>query len=108
MLGLKMPVCLALLVAGCGSPDLAVGVAARALNSCNVVADCPPLSTGACVKQVCTANHACNVAMDTSNVACAGGCTIDAQCSLGGGYCYAPTCNMGSGICDFTVPMGST
>src|SRR5262245_22934769 len=107
MLGLRLTVCLTLLTAaGCGNPQLSVGVSARALNSCNVVADCPPLSTGVCVTQVCTAQHECDVAMDTTNIACTTGCTIAAECSLGVAYCYAPACN--GGTCDFTVPPANT
>ena len=108
MSGLRTTLCLALVVAGCGDGDLpAAGLSQSALNSCNAAADCPqPPVTAICVKATCTAN-ACGFAMDKTG-ACAGGCTLDAQCALGASYCYSPTCNTGTGECDFTIPAGNT
>ena len=106
MLGLRISACLALIFAGCGSPELPpIGVRTGAINSCNVVADCPGLGVtpGACVTAVCNTNHECDAITDTTLAGCAGGCTSDLDCSLGVGACYLPTCNMGTHQCDFTV-----
>jgi hypothetical protein len=104
MLGLRIPLCLALLAAGCGSLDVAT--ATSALNSCNSAADCPkPSGLGTCVKVVC-ASHACGFAMDMN--ACPSGCTGPTQltdCALGLGACFVPPCS--GTTCDFTA-FGST
>lgn len=102
MFGLRIPVCLALIAAGCGSGDLfPVGVAEGALNSCNVDGDCPlPTPHGTCVKAVCN-NHACQYAMDAT--ACPTGCTAMNQateCNLGATNCFIVPCT--AGACDFS------
>ena len=106
MFGLRFPLCLALLLAGCGDGDLpALGVSASALNSCNDATDCPqPPVTAICVKAVCTA-HACGFAMNKTG-ACVAGCTADGQCALGTSYCYTPACTP-TGDCDFTISGGT-
>ncbi|MGZ3408708.1 MAG: hypothetical protein ACXVAN_19795, partial [Polyangia bacterium] len=106
---MRISACFALLVAGCGSGDTApVAVERSALNSCNDASECPqPPPTAVCVKAVCSAGHVCGYQTDKTG-ACVAGCTLDGQCSLGATYCYAPTCTVATGDCDFTIPVANT
>jgi hypothetical protein len=102
MFGLRLPLCLAMLVAGCG--DLSVGVHASALNSCNDDVDCPvPGLSGGCVGARCN-NHECEFTTDAT--LCPTGCTVAATDCQVTGACNTVPCkpadvSHANPFCDF-------